>query len=133
MSGRALGVAAVGAAGLAALGLLGVLLTDGPYASLDELNPWLVVWAVALLALLGLAPFALHRRIAARTVDHDRRWELAIVAWGGMALGGVLCFGAVAVGEGFGTGTAAGAIALVGLVECALVVGAVALLMLTTG
>jgi hypothetical protein len=133
VSGRALGVAAVGAAGLAALGLLGVVLSDGPYVSWGELNAWLVVWAVALFALLGLAPFALHRRMAERTTDHDRRWELAILAWGALALAGVLCFGAVAGGEGFGTGSAAGAIAVVGLAECALVVGAVALLMLTTG
>lgn len=133
MSGRALGVAAVGATGLAALGLLGMLLSDGPYLSIDELSPWLVVWAVALLVLLGLAPFELHRRMAARTPDHDRRWELAVLAWGAAALGGVLLFGALAVGEGFGTGNAAGALAVVGLAECALVVGAVALLILTTG
>lgn len=131
MSGRPLGVATVGAAGLAALGLLGVLLSDGPYVSWGELNPWLVVWAVALLALLGLAPFALHNLVAGRTADTDRHWELAVLAWGAAALGGLLCFGVVALGAG--TGSALGALALVGLIECGLVVAAVALLMLTTG
>lgn len=124
---------ALAGAGVAALGLIGVALSDGPYLSLSELSPWLVVWAVGLFALLGCAPFALHSRIAAGTEDRDRRWELAVAAWGGLALAGAVGFGLIALLEGFAGSGALGAVALVGLVECGLVVASVAAVMLTTG
>ncbi len=118
---------------LAAVGLIATLLTDGPYLSGERLNPWLICWGVGLFTLLLFAPFALHRRIAADTRDRDRRWELAVVAWGGMALVGVLVFGALALASGFGTADPLGAVAIVGLIECGLVVGSVGVLILGTG
>jgi hypothetical protein len=125
---RGLGAALVAAAGVAALGLAGMLSTDGPYVSFGEINPWSVVYAIGVFALLIGAPFALHRRIGEGR-DRDRRWELAVVSWGGGALvvGAVLTLVAV-LSDG-----ALGAAAVIGLVECGLVVGAVVLLMLTTG
>jgi hypothetical protein len=126
-------LAAPAGAGIAALGIVGVALGDGPYLSLSELSPWLVLWAVGLFVLLGCAPFALHARIAAGTEDRDRRWELAVVAWGGVALVGVAGFGVISLLEGFEATSALGAIALVGLAECCLVVASVAAVMLTTG
>jgi hypothetical protein len=92
---------ALAGAGVAAGGLIGVALSDGPYLSFSELSPWLVVWAIGLFALLGCAPFALHSRVAAGTEDRDRRWELAVVAWGGVALAGAVGFGLIALLEGF--------------------------------
>jgi hypothetical protein len=124
---------ALAGAGVAAGGLIAVALSDGPYLSFSELSPWLVVWAIGLFALLGCAPFALHSRVAAGTEDRDRRWELAVVAWGGVALAGAVGFGLIALLEGFEGSGALGAIALVGLAECCLVVASVAAVMLTTG
>jgi hypothetical protein len=132
-SERAPLLAAVAAASLALLGLVGVLLDDGPYLELASINPWIVLWAVGLFGLLAVAPFALHRLAAARTADRDRRWELAVVGWGGLALAAGIGFAAIAVATGFSSTGAVGALALVGLAECALVVGAVLTLMLTTG
>ncbi len=114
-------------------GLLGVLLGDGPYLRFSALSPWLVTYAVGLLLLLVVLPFALHRRLARRGTDRDRRWELAVVSWGGLALGALVSFGIVAVLRSFDTGDALGALAIVGLLLCGLVVGSILLLMMTTG
>lgn len=133
MRERALRVGARAGAALALGGLLGALLSDGPYLSSGSLSPWVVIWAIGLFGLLLFAPFALHRRLSEHGDDRDRRWELAIVAWGGVALALGLLFAVVAAVEGFGTGTGLGALAIVGLAECALVAGSVLLLMLTTG
>ena len=128
MSDRGLGLALLGAAAVALAGLIGLLGSDGPYLSLDGVSPWSVVYAIGLFALLIGAPFALHRRIA-EGEDRDRRWELAIVVWGGIALAGARAFaGLVAIATG-----GLEAAAVIGLIECALVVGAVVTLMLTTG
>lgn len=128
MTDRGLGAALPAAGGLAALGLIGMLSSDGPYVSLGEINPWSVVYAIGVFALLMAAPFALHRRIAEGR-DRDRRWELAVVTWGGCALAA----GAVLTVVAIVSGGALEAAAVIGLAECALVVGAVALMMLTTG
>lgn len=128
MTARALGVALAAAGGLALLGLIGLLGTDGPYISFSEINPWSVVYAIGMFALLMGAPFVLHRRIS-EGEDRDRRWELAIVAWGGGALAAGLLFAAViALAEG-----SLEAAAAIGLIESGLVVGAVVTLMFTTG
>lgn len=131
MSERALSAGLLVGAVLAGLGLLGALLSDGPYLSVGSLSPWIVFWALGLLAVLLLAPFALHRRAFSGTDDRDRRWELAVVAWGAIALAALLAFGAVAAG--FGTGSALGAVALVGLVESGVVAGAVLTILLAGG
>ena len=128
MTDRGLGAALAAAAGVAALGLIGMLSGDGPWVSLGEIDPWSVVYAIGVFALLMAAPFALHRRIGVGQ-DRDRRWELAVVSWGGGALAAGAAFTIVAV---LSSG-ALEAAAVIGLVECGLVVGAVVLLMLTTG
>ena len=128
MSDRGLGVALLAATGVAAIGLAGMLGGDGPWISLGEIDPWSVVYAIGVFALLMVAPFALHRRIAEGS-DRDRRWELAVVAWGGGALAAAAGFGLVVALAG----GALEAAAAIGLIECALVVAAVAVLMLGTG
>lgn len=131
MRGRLPAAGALGGAVVAAAGLLGLLLGDGPYLQLDSLSPWVLLWAVGLFALLMLAPFALHRRLT--DGDPANRWEMAIVAWGGVALAAGIGFGLLAAIRGFGTATGLGALAVVGLFECALIAASVLMLILTTG
>ncbi len=126
-------LSALAAAALAAAGIVGIALSDGPHLSFSGVSPWVVVWALGLFGLLACAPFELHRRVSARTEDPDRRWELAIVAWGAVALAGLAGFALLGVLAGFSGSSGSGAISLTGLAECGLVVSAVLLLMLTTG
>jgi hypothetical protein len=114
-------------------GAVGTLLADGPYLSLSKgIEPWLAAFALGLLGLLLFLPFLLHRRLFARNVDPDTRWERAVAAWGGVAL--VLGAAMVLVlWIGPGSDQALGALAWVALLECGLVVGPVGTLVLTTG
>ncbi len=64
-------------------------------------------------------PFALHARFALRTDDRERRWELALGAWGGIALIGAIGFLLLGIAAGFGSAAASGALAVVGLLICA--------------
>ena len=131
--GRALNYGAVASAGVALAGGIGTLLAEDPYLSVSKgIEPWLGVYAVGMLGLLLFTPFALHRRIAASTKDRDRRWELAVVAWGGIALVLGLVF-ALALWAGSGPSEPVGALALVSLLACGLVVASVLALMLTAG
>ena len=133
MKQRALTLGAWAGAMLALIGALAVLVGDGPYLRLSSLSPWLMIFAIGVFGLLLFAPFAIHRLLAASSEDRDRRWELAVVAWGGLALalGGV--FTVLALLEGFNTSSGLGALAVVGIFECALVVGAVLTMMLSSG
>lgn len=130
---RALHLGAEVGAALLVIGAIGTLLASGPYLSISEgIEAWLVVYALGLFGLLLFAPFALHRRIAESETDRDRRWELAIVAWGGVALAAAVVFGLL-LWFGPGTTEPLGALAMMGLLECCLVVAAVLTLILTTG
>ena len=115
---------------VAALGAIGEVSSEDPELSLSSLDPWLVVYALGLLVALGALPFLLHERMAARTDDRDRRWELALVAWGGIALLGVVAFLLLGLALGFNRDTAEGALAIVGVVACGLVVAGVGATML---
>ena len=117
---------------VAALGALGVALSDGARLTLDSLDPWLVVYALGLFAALGALPFGLHARFSRRTEDRERRWELALTAWGGIALAGALGFLLLGLAGGFGSASATGALAVAGLAACLLVVGGLVVLFLST-
>ena len=119
-------------AAVAAVGAAGTLLADGPYLSLgDGIEGWLVVYAIGLFGLLLAAPFGLRQRLQRRESDQERLWELAIVAWGALALAlGVVAALVVAFAGG---GGALGALALMTLLEAGLVVISVLTLVLTTG
>jgi hypothetical protein len=130
---RVLNLGAVASAGVALVGAIGVMFAEGPYLSVTKgIEAWLGIYALGLLGLLLFAPFALHRRIAASTKDRDRRWELAVTAWGGIALAACLVF-ALVLWVGPGPSEPLGAIALTSLLACGLVVASVLLLMLTAG
>lgn len=133
MSSRGAGLVITGGVLVACLGALGVALGDGPHLSLDGLDPWLVVYAVGLLAALGAMPFPLHERFTSRTDDPDMQWEIALTAWGGIAVAGAIAFVILGLVAGFGAASASGALAIVGLAECALVVGGLVTLIVTTG
>ena len=118
---------------VAALGALGVIFGERPHLDFDDLDPWLVVYAVGLLTGLGAIPFLLHARYTSRTDDLDRRWELALIAWGGLAFAGVAAFVVVGLLAGLGAASAVGSLAIVGAVACGLVVAGLAILIVTTG
>ena len=117
-------------AGVAIVGAIGTLFASGPYLSVSQgIEAWLVVWGAGVFAVLMCAPFAIHDRVSPDKGDRDRRWEVAIVAWGGVAL--VLAvLGALVLLLGPGPDEALGALALMLLLETGLVLGAVLLLVL---
>lgn len=131
MDARAARLITGGGALVAVLGAIGVASTDGPHLALDSLDPWLVVYALGVLVALGGAPFILHARFVARTEDRDKRWELALTAWGGVALLAAVGFLLVGLALGFASASASGAIAIVGLAACGLVLAGLALLVLS--
>lgn len=130
MSARPARTALLGGVLLSALGAIGVGASADPELSLSSLDPWLVVYAIGLLGALGALPFVLHESLAGRTDDRDRRWELALVAWGGIALVAAVAFLLVGLVLGFDPDTAEGALAIVGLGACGLVVAGVGATML---
>ncbi|MCB0875154.1 MAG: hypothetical protein KDB46_03065 [Solirubrobacterales bacterium] len=127
-------VALAAAAGLAvaAAGVAGVAAADGSRLGADHVDPWLVVFAAGLATLLGAAAFGFHDIASRRTEDPERRWERALVMWGALTAVLAAAFLAVGAGSGFDPATAAGAIAIAGLFECVLVLGALIALVLGT-
>jgi len=133
MSTRAAGVVVFGGLLVAVLGALGVTLGDPPHLSFDRVDPWLIVYALGLLTALGALPFPLHAHYTARSEDRDKRWELALTAWGAIALAGFAGFVLVGLIAGFGAASASGSLAIVGAGACGLVVAGLAVLIVTTG
>jgi hypothetical protein len=117
-------------AGLAVAGIAALLAgVAGPsYLSLERLNPWLVVYAIALFAALFAAPFAIHARVSGELED-DARWERALLWWGALA-GLALAAGLLAgLPSGFAADSLAGSLGVVTVVEAALVLGTLAALL----
>ena len=57
-----------------------------PYLTFDDLNLWIVVFAITAFGALMAAPFAIDRtldRVYPQEADH---WEKAMAAWGGICL-----------------------------------------------
>ena len=99
---------------------------DGPrYLSLSQLNFWLVPFSAGLFTALFAVPFLAHRTLFKDNPSPDRRWELAVLVWGGCALVvGALGFALGATG-GFGSDSLAGSAGLIVVVEAGLILGAV--------
>jgi hypothetical protein len=133
MTSRSAGLVVLGGVLVAALGAAGVALGDEPHLGFDDFDPWLIVFALGLLAALGALPFPLHARYAARTEDRDKRWELALTAWGGIAAVGAVGFVLLGVLAGFAPASASGSLAIVGAGACGLVIGGLGVLIVTTG
>jgi hypothetical protein len=92
----------------------------GPYLTLEELNPWLAVYAIGLFAALFATPFAIHRGLGG-LLEADTRWERALLWWGAVSLC-VLGAGLLAgLPSGFASDSLAGSIGLVTVVEAVLV------------
>jgi len=128
-SGRIAGVLAVGggATALLSLGLAGA--AGEPYLEAEGVNGWLVVFAAGLLAALISMPFGIELRLRDRYRDRDRRWEISLLAWGGLAA--LLLVASFAAG--FDTGTLAGAAGLITAIEAGLVIATIGVWLLAGG
>ncbi len=122
----------LGGALLAAIGAAGTAASSGTRLSFDGIDPWLIVFAVGLAVLFAAAAFGFHDRASARTVDPENRWERAL-SWWGLSIAAVATgFALVGATAGFDPATAAGALALVALFECVLIIVALVALVLGT-
>jgi hypothetical protein len=97
----------------------------GPYLSLEALSPWLVVYAIGLFVALFATPFALHRRIGG-LLEADARWERALLWWGAIAIAALALGLLLGLPSGFAADALAGSIGLVTGVEALLVLGTLA-------
>ena len=114
---------------VAAIGVIGVTTGSEPHLAFDQLDPWLVVFALGSLLALGAAPYAIFDRHEG-IEDEDERWDRALTVWGGCALVAGLGFVAIGLIGGFAPASASGSIALVGAGACALVFGTLVLFVL---
>ena len=114
---------------MAVVSLLLAEATGAPYLAADGVNGWIVVFAAGMLATLIAFPFGLEVGLRERVLDRDRRWEVALVSWGGVAIA-IL---AIALVAGFDTVSLAGAAGLIAAIEAALVVGTIAVWLLSGG
>ncbi len=128
-SGRFAALLALCGAATAVLSVLFAAATGEPYLEGDGVNVWIVVFAAGLMAALIAFPFGFEVRLRERYPDRDKRWEASLVVWG-LVAGALLATGLVA---GFDTGTLGGAIGLILVIESALVVGTVAVWLLSGG
>jgi hypothetical protein len=80
------------------LALIAAKGAGAPYLTFDDLNLWVVVFAITAFGALMAAPFAIDRgldRLNPQEADH---WEKAMAAWGGIcalltATAAILVFG----------------------------------------
>ena len=129
-SGRFAGLLALG--GAADRGCVALLLASAagePYLGADGVNGWLVVFAAGLLAALIAFPFGIELRLRERHPDRDRRWEVSLLVWGGVAIASWRS----RILTGFDTGTLAGAAALIAAIEAGLVIATIGVWLVSGG
>jgi hypothetical protein len=129
---RPVALTALGAAAAIVLGAAGVAAGSGRRLGFDTVDPWLIVFALGLAVGFGAAAFGLHDIASQPTEDPEKRWERALGMWGVLTAAAAAAFALLGVASGFDTATAAGAIALTGLFECVLILGALIALVLGT-
>lgn len=129
---RPVALTALGAAAVTAAGAAGVAAGGGQRLGFDRIDPWLIVFAVGLAALFGAAAFGFHDIASQRTEDPEKRWERALGMWGVLTAAATVFFALLGAAAGFDPATAAGAIAIAGLFECVLILGALIALVLGT-
>ncbi len=128
-TGRFAGLLALGGGATAALALVLAGATGEPYLEADGVNGWIVVFAAGLLAALIAFPFGVELRLRERYPDRDRRWEVSLLVWGGLAAIVML----IAILAGFDTGTLAGAAGLIAAIEAGLVIATIGVWLLAGG
>ncbi len=128
-SGRFAALLALGGGATALVSLLLAGAVGEPYLEADGVNGWLVVFAAGLLAALVAFPFGIESRLRGRYPDRDRRWEVSLLVWGGLAIALL----AIAVIAGFETGTLAGAAGLITAIEAGLVVATIGVWLVSGG
>lgn len=128
-SGRLAGLLALGGGATASVALALAAATGDPYLEADGVNGWLVVFAGGLLALLVSFPFGIELRLRDRYRDRDRRWEVSLLVWGGLAA----IVLALALAVGFDTATLAGAAGLIAAIEAGLVIVTIGVWLLSGG
>jgi len=120
-TGRVAALLAVAGGATAVASLLLAGAAGEPYLEADGVNGWLVVFAAGLLAALIAFPFGIELRLRERYADRDRRWEISLLVWGGLAAAILV----IAFLAGFDTGTLAGAAGLIAAIEAGLVVATI--------
>jgi hypothetical protein len=120
---RPAALAAFGGAVVALVSLLLAAAAGEPYLSGDGVNGWIVVFAAGLGASLFAVPFLLERLMRPRLPDRDKRWERALLYWGGLSVV-VLVVGIATGSSGDWAGDSlAGSAGLLITIEAALVIG----------
>ena len=66
------------------LALIAARGAGAPYLTFDDLNPWVVVFAITAFGALMAAPFAIDRGLDRLNPDEADHWEKAMAAWGGI-------------------------------------------------
>jgi hypothetical protein len=120
-TGRVAALLAVGGGATAVVSLILAGAAGEPYLEADGVNGWLVVFAAGLLAALVAFPFGIELRLRERYADRDRRWEVSLLVWGGLAAAILV----IAFLAGLDTGTLAGAAGLIAAIEAGLVVATI--------
>ena len=125
----------------ALIGLAGVVIAGGalalaavsgpPYLATSGVNGWLVVFAVALFAVLFTVPFRIEARLRDAYADSDARWDRAVPLWGGIALLVTVAGALIGVSGDFAGDSLAGSAGLVASGEGGLVLIAVASVLLS--
>ena len=78
------------------------------------------MFSIGLFGALFATPFAIHSRLGGG-LEADARWERALLLWGAVALG-LLAVGLLfGLGSGFASGSLAGSLGLVAVIEACLV------------
>ena len=125
MAWPAAAMAACAALSIVALILAGA--AGGPYLDLASLNPWIAVFAVTAFGALFAVPFAANRLLVMARPERAEAWEGAMVAWGAVATAVLAVAGLIVLGGDFSPGRSlADAAALVLVIEAGMVVGALA-------
>lgn len=115
---------------LAMIGLIAAAASGSPYLGLDDLNPWMAVFAIGAFGALFAAPFAIQRTFFAEIPESERRWERAVLAWGAIALAAGTAGALLIAAGGFDGDSLAGSAGIVLAGESLCVLAAVATMML---
>ncbi len=115
----------------AVVALLLAAVSGPPYLSFDDVNPWIIVFAIALFAALFATPFVLERLMRGSRPDSEKRWERALLLWGAATLALGLLAAIVGAAGDFSSDSLAGTFGVVVIGEAVLVLGTLIVWMLS--